>query len=125
MHKLIVFIVAVLYLGVSSGAVVTIHQCMGKVSSVSLDSKEKACKCSANAKKKMPCCKSTSQLVKVSNEHQYLPIHFSFAIGSAEIQHFIFFSDRFITKDEFVSPLLHSPPLAGLDIYIKNNVFRI
>jgi hypothetical protein len=127
MRKLIVAIIAVLYFGVSSGAVVTIHQCMGKLSSVSFSSKEKPCKCSAKSKKKMPCCKSDSQLVKLKAEHQSSPIGFDFFNTAVATFHN---NDTWIIpvkviKEEVRNYTTHSPPLIQSRLYIQNSVFRI
>jgi hypothetical protein len=127
MRKLMVAIIAVLYFGVSSGAVVTIHECMGKLSSVSFSSKEKLCKCSAKAKKKMPCCKSDSQLVKLSTEHQSSLFSFDFFNTAVAIVHDLpgSFTKEVIRNNEVVVSTTHSPPLIQSRLYIQNRVFRI
>jgi hypothetical protein len=127
MRKLIVAVIAVLYFGVSSGAVVTIHQCMGKLSSVSFSAKEKSCKCSAKSKKKMPCCKSDSQLVKLNAEHQSSSTGFDFLnTAVATLQEYnTFVIPEEVVEKEIRNYTTHSPPLIQSRLYIQNSVFRI
>jgi hypothetical protein len=126
--KLFIAILAVLYFGVSSGMVVNIHYCMGKVSSVTLSSEEKACKCSKLAKKKMPCCKSESKLVKMQDDQQTSLISHLVAPVLAEI--ILLYSTISIPSpvsfDVIETVYDHGPPLVNSSpLYLQYNVFRI
>lgn len=76
MKKLLVCILAILYIGSSTGATVHMHYCMGKLVEMGLwhGKKAKACsKCTAkedgkSCKKK--CCKDVHKLVKLDKDHK-------------------------------------------------------
>jgi hypothetical protein len=84
MKKLLVCILAVLYIGSSTGATVHMHYCMGKLVEMGLwhGKKAKACskctakesnKCAAkeNGKScKKKCCKDVHKLVKLDKDHK-------------------------------------------------------
>ena len=69
MKKLIVAFVAVLYFTVSSGVVVNLHYCMGKLSSTKIDVLAKNL-CGCKTKKSGGCCKTTHKLLKIEDTHK-------------------------------------------------------
>lgn len=74
MKRIIVAMLAVLYLGMSSGMAMTIHFCRGKVAKVDFfpaQEQKKGCgKCVRKTAKKPPCCKDQYQFVKVDDAHK-------------------------------------------------------
>ena len=102
------------------------HRCMGKLSSVSLSKKDKPCKCSAKAKKKMPCCKSESKLAKVNSEHQQVSDSFQFLSLSAILP--VQAGVQTIAFDAIENKIAYTanaPPIPKEKLYLTNNVFRI
>jgi hypothetical protein len=127
MKKAVAFILAFMYLGLSSGLAVNIHYCMGKVTDVDVNNySDKSCVC--NMKEgSMPCCGHFYELVKVNDEHQAVASDFSFKSPEITLHSFnnlmallIQPQTRSIVNPSHTPPLL-SPP----DIYIQNCVFRI
>src|ERR1035437_4955481 len=74
MRKFIVSILAILYLGLSTGATVHVHYCMGKLVGSSLWHNEKSDLCSkcGMSKKvsKNKCCKDEYKVVKVEQDQK-------------------------------------------------------
>src|SRR5215212_4044330 len=71
MKKITVAILAIIYLTVSSGVAMSIHYCMGKVSSIDLmHNSEKCGKC--GMKKTNGCCKDEFKIVKLSDSHKLI-----------------------------------------------------
>ncbi len=64
MKKFIALIVAIIYLTVSTGFIVNVHYCMGKVSSIKLEQTAKKCCCKKTCKK---CCKTEQKIVKLNS----------------------------------------------------------
>lgn len=131
MKKLVVAILAVLYLGVSSGATVHLHYCMGKLLGVSFtDNDSNKCgKCGMKktASPKKSCCKDEHKLVKLGKDHTasafiellqapllLQPVHqYETAIAAVGEQPVLF-------------PSPHSPPYPGdVPLFVRNCVFRI
>ena len=126
MKKFLITLLAITYLGVSSGIAFNIHYCMGKIASVDMMSHSDKCgKC--GMKTKSGCCKDEFKIIKLDDLHKP---------GSNPI--YIFSPvDVVINSDNFVSPKLHfaevnsdynnhSPPLSqGTSLRILNCVFII
>ena len=125
MKKVIVFILAFFYLGLTTGLAVNIHYCMGKIAGVDFNKiEDQECK---TCKTKMPCCGHFYQLVKVSDEHNQVPADNE--IKASEIQLHTF--NNLVAQLTITVPQQQvfdskSPPLLHLpDIYLQNCVFRI
>ena len=127
MKKAVAFILAFLYLGLSSGLAVNIHYCMGKVTDVHVnDYNDKACVCNMKDGS-MPCCGHFYELVKVNDEHQAVASDFSFKAPEIILHGFNNLmallmqpQTNSIASNSHILPLF-SPP----DIYLENCVFRI
>lgn len=64
MKKIVVLILSIIYFTVSTGFVVNVHYCMGKISTVKFEEPKQKCCCK---KKHKACCKTEQQLVKLSS----------------------------------------------------------
>ncbi len=132
MKKIIVAILAFLYISTSTGATVYMHYCMGKISDwgIGYDDSKTCGKCGMEQKdsKDKGCCKDEHKFFKddsaqkiTENNLQYLQL-LSLVSPSNFIE---------LTKDNFPSlteanPISHSPPLKNaVAVYIRNCVFRI
>lgn len=132
MKKFITAILAVLYLGASSGATIHMHYCMGKLADWSLSvSKSKSCpKCGMEKSHKSDngCCKDEHKFLKddsaqklAESNLQMLQL-FSLAIPASftELQAIDFPS---VTEE---NPISHAPPRThGVAIYIFKRSFLI
>ena len=130
MKRLLVTILALLYLGTSTGATVHLHYCMGKLVDMKLwhspASKCGSCgmkKTTAYAKK---CCKDDHKLVKLEKAHQKASQNtFQFtqafpAIPAAYIE----FLQVYIPSVTQELPVSHGPP-ESIPIHILHCTFRI
>ena len=125
MKKVVVTILAFLYLGLTSGLAVNIHYCMGKIESVELNDLKNeqpdACKT------KMPCCGHIYHLVKVNDEHQQAVADVDIKVPEIQLHTFenLIAQLCFPVSNEKITKINSPPILAPLAIYIQNCVFRI
>ncbi len=128
MKKLVVSILAVLYLCSSAGATVHLHYCMGKLVNWSLTDKEgdKCNKC--GMQKDGGCCKDEHQFVKNNLDQKTTgsATQFMQVIASVTPAVSTDISDLYCSSLIENYPIGHAPPLiSGVDIFIRNRVFRI
>ena len=87
--KLILSIVAVFYLAATSGMVINVHYCMGKISSVTFneeaDHNEGACGKCGMAKTENHCCKDEIVKGKMNDSHQTSTAAFELAAASSAV----------------------------------------
>ncbi len=126
MKRLLTLILAITYFCISSGFVVSVHYCMGKVSKATIEiASAKSCVC---GKKEMKgCCKTESKFIKLSDNHQANTANVSIISPYHIVPVFYTINNTIIasgnTKLAFNN---HSPPIVSPQpIYILNCVFRI
>ncbi|MES2330730.1 MAG: hypothetical protein V4539_14090 [Bacteroidota bacterium] len=135
MKKVFIAILAILYLGTSSGATVHLHYCMGKlVDSGIWNSKHTGtAKCDNcgmlkgqnNAKK---CCKDEERQVKPTDNHKAVQLAYQLIQSLSTAVPSQFFEFTFINSYEIAVklPFSHAPPRSGsAAIYIYNSTFLI
>ncbi len=129
MKKILIGILAVLYLAVSSGVVMEAHYCMGELAGVELygGHDDKCGKCGMTEKKN-GCCHDELKIYKLDDSHKNVTNAICFDAGQVAIIH------RADGYTLWLQPLLpasvqtpvHSPPdIGGPSINIANCVFRI
>ena len=127
MKKLIVTILALVYLISSAGATIHLHYCMDKLVDWSLSEKPGNLCETCGMEEDRGCCK---------NEHHFIKSNIDQKTAESDIQLFqisaIAAPNPFITQSELYFsqkpklPTSHAPPnSSGLDILIRNCVFRI
>jgi hypothetical protein len=132
MKKFIISILAVLYLGLSTGATVHMHFCMGKLIGSSLwhnDTSDLCSKCGMQKKaSKNKCCKDEHKVVKIEQDQKITIVDENLT----DISLIDIIDDNFIINTAFVNTLIeeasisNAPPLGvKTPIYIRNCVFRI
>jgi hypothetical protein len=126
MKKIFAFILAVLYLCTTTGMVLNVQYCMGKVSNIKVDNYSKtACKCGSSMKTS-GCCSSELKVVKLQNAHNAIVPSFAFDTP-VQILSSTFYSIApalLAGQKDHVS--IHGPPLVSSPpVYLKNCVFRI
>ena len=132
MKKFIVSILAFLYLGLSTGATVHMHFCMGKFIGSSLWHNEKSDLCSkcgmtkTNSKNK--CCKDEHKVIKVEQDQKSADA----AYQMVQLTSVLISFSHFVIPEIYVSSIIegglysNAPPLTyQVPIYIRNCVFRI
>jgi hypothetical protein len=119
-------LVAIMYFVISSGVVVNIHYCMGRVKEVKYQTlAEKKCGCGKMAAKN--CCKTSFKLVKLEDAQKastaFYKIEAPAAILTSAVS--LYLAPMIPSADrDYVYG--HSPPLlSAQDTYLQNCVFRI
>ncbi len=132
MKKLITAILAVLYLGTSTGATVHMHYCMGKLADWGLGhNKSKTCgNCGMekSEEKDNGCCKDEHKFVKNDTDQKTAEagIQIAHLLGAAlPVVFFEISSNDFPSVTE-ENPISHAPPrCCGVAVYVRNCTFLI
>jgi hypothetical protein len=131
MKKLSVVILAVVYLAVSSGIVISQHFCMNRLDSVqwfAAGTPDECGRCGMSMEEAHGCCHDQVDLVKLQNDQQQaFATLFNFSapavLPPAPID---FLLTAFPSQDIYIDNLAHAPPLLpDDDLCILNSVFRI
>ncbi|HEY0669464.1 MAG TPA: hypothetical protein VGD22_14870 [Sphingobacteriaceae bacterium] len=130
MKRLILTIIAVFYLGVSSGATVHLHYCMGQMIEWGLVSKnpEKCGKCGMNTESSKDCCKNEAKQVKFESDQKISQNFLQLKALSIDLGFFHYTSETdvysFALLEEY--PISNAPPEAySTPVFIRNCNFRI
>jgi hypothetical protein len=128
MKKFAALILAVLYFTASSGVVLNVHYCMGRVSSVKVDNfaAEALCKCGKKVSKST-CCTSEFKVVKINGEYKATASAINIYLPVATLSGRISLIDLSkVTSQIVCTPVANAPPSYVKDkLYIKNLVFRV
>lgn len=133
MKKFIIAILAILYMGTTTGATVHLHYCMGKlVGSELFHQKDRKqcgnCGMEKKSGKDKSCCKDQQKQVKLENDQQAaLPFFQMMQVLAVAIPAGFFeLPVANVASISEALPVSHAPP-AGRDIavYIRNCVFLI
>jgi hypothetical protein len=125
--KGLIFLLAILYVTLTSGIVVNIHYCMGRVAGVTYGAEgEHHCdKCGMEQKK--GCCDTEHKLVKADSDHIYaktIAAPSTFAAITPTV--FSEFNFSLIPSPEYYTRQYHSPPdFRSNNLSVYNSVFRI
>lgn len=128
MKRSAVAILAIIYIAISSGVVVNIHYCMGKMSSVKLQAWTPcSCACGKKKESKKGCCKTELKVVKIEDAQKAayadLAIHAPVTPLVTELN---LLQTPFYNAQSVIGPKEHSPPaISGQETCLRNCVFRI
>ena len=128
MKRSAVAILAIIYLAISSGVVVNIHYCMGKMSSVKLQAwTPNTCACGKKMESKKGCCKTELKVVKVQDAQKIAYADHSLETPVTTIvRQLNLLQTPFYNTSAVILSYGHSPPLlSGTDTYLRNCVFRV
>lgn len=132
MKRFVVFILAILYLGLSTGATINMHYCMGELVGTSLWHNDKSDFCSQCGMQKKAsknkCCKDELKIVKIEQDQCSPAVadHFVDIAFSDLLQHHFNLFPAFVNSSMKVTAHSNAPPLAdNTSLYIRNCVFRI
>jgi hypothetical protein len=132
MKKIIVALLAVLYLGSSSGATIHLHYCMGKLVNLSFSfnekEKEKCSKCGMkNSRDQKGCCKNEHKQIKIEKDQKLTEkaVNLFYATSVTHPTHNVELPSIKITSVTNANPISHAPPRSQVAIYICNCVFLI
>ncbi len=132
MKKFIVAISALVYMSTSSGAILHIHYCMGKIVDWDLGHNTSktcgGCGMERSDEKGNGCCKDEHKFIKINTDQKIAETGFqlikliavTLPVSFVEILPVSFLS---LTKE---NPISHAPPRSsGVAVYIRNCVFLI
>jgi hypothetical protein len=125
--KGLIFILAIIYITLTSGIVVNIHYCMGRVAGVTYGAEvEHLCdKCGMESKK--GCCGTEHKLVRADSDHMYatsISAPLTFAAVVPKVFPDYNFAITFSRKH--YNTQYHSPPdFRTNNLAVYNSVFRI
>lgn len=128
MKKFAASILILVYFTVTTGFVVSVHYCMGKLSSVELGytGKSECGKCGMNLEKSHGCCKDDVKLVKVQVDQNFAKTTSpDFSLALSANNSFADHSPSLQSLNNAGYPLPHGPPLDKQDTYLQNRVFRL
>ena len=131
MKKIVVAILAILYMSTATGATIHIHYCMGKLVNWSLwHSKEDKCsKCGMKKTdgKDSGCCKDEHKQIKLENDQKISKIAVQFlqlAAFDIQVSFIEIPSHRFASAIE-ENPVSRAPLRSSDAVYIRNCSFLI
>ena len=130
MKRIIVTILAIAYLGTSTGAVISMHFCMGKLANWSFGNDEtKTCgKCGMEKKSNHGCCQDQHKFFKSSSDQKITESAFNQIQLLAAVLPAPFFEVKDVVLPRITeeNSTGHAPPLGiGVAVYLRNCVFLI
>jgi hypothetical protein len=130
MKRVLTSIIAIVYFVISSGLVMSVHYCMGKISSVDLNhNSTETCVCGMSLKEtsNKGCCKTEIKMVKLEDNHKATYAFYNFqAPVTLAPQAISIFNVVDLYESAKVYADIHGPPLLSeQDTYLYNCVFRI
>lgn len=131
LKNITITILAVFYLAITSGFILNIHYCMGKVTSVSFsyekDHNNGSCNKCGMDKTENHCCADDVKSIKLSDTHQASTYSFELTVLSTiQPQSFVFLNDA--VQGVSSLPLFNyssPPPKTFNKVYLDLNTFRI
>jgi hypothetical protein len=128
MKRISVTLLAVIYFAISSGVVVNMHYCMGRLSSVKMQSwSANTCACGKKTEPKKKCCKTELKVVKLEDAQKaaYADFAIHTPVTPLVTEFNLLFAPSYHVQCA-IAPSEHSPPLLSeQDTYLRNRVFRI
>jgi hypothetical protein len=129
-RRILTGLIAIIYLAFSSGVVMSIHYCMGKLSSVSFDPiAGSTCICGMpkDDSNKKTCCKTEYKVVKMEDSHKaaYASLLVQTPVSILPVT-LNLLQQPTLVNAESIPTYIHGPPLLSQqDTYLRNCVFRI
>lgn len=128
MKKLLVTILAVVYITVSSGATINMHYCMGKLMTVDMKQEQKgSCgTCGMEKAGHKGCCKDEQKKLQIEKDQKISESSFQFlaVVSDISVPAYSYFS--YVQSITIDYPVSHAPPDWGaVAIFIRNCNFRI
>ena len=129
MNRIVAFILIIIYVTFTSGLLVNVHYCMGKVASVRIESTAAADACNAcEQRATMSCCNDHLTVLKVNDAHIGVVNESSMAsVASILLSVFTsnLFADSNIISDDIILSNISPPPRNAPEIFLRNCNFRI
>lgn len=104
---------SVLYLFITSGLMLRLHYCGGKLKTISINARDIEKGCCGNKKKSKRCCHEKTASVKIKDSHQHTV--YQKAPSSVEANNFLLPAALFDFSQPIsilIAPDYHAPPIA-------------
>jgi hypothetical protein len=128
MKKIVALFMAVLYLSVSSGLAIEIHECMGRMMDFSLlHTNSDTCDSCGMSKGSKNCCKSELKFVKLQDSSKLLNTNYELSVPECNVysNHFLI-NNNYVVQASILGGSSHSPPgYSSTSLCLLNCVFRI
>ena len=130
MKKFILTILAIFYLGVSSGATVHLHFCMGKLIDWSIlpDEADECSNCGMEKGNSADCCKEQEHKITVKDSPKASAIVYYFNTLGLNIPPTVYSDTRILYGDSLALKGVYSdspPRTQAISVFIRNCTFRI
>ena len=132
MKKILVAILAVMYMGVSTGATLHLHYCMGQLVGWDLGHKESddcgKCGMKKQLSQSKGCCKDEHKQIKLDNDQKAVEsaIQLMHTSGAVLLPAYGVLPESHPVAAAIVQPVGHSPPRSSsVAIFVLHRVFRI
>ncbi|MEJ5962950.1 HYC_CC_PP family protein [Pedobacter immunditicola] len=132
MKRILLIFLAVFYFGISQGAIVYFHYCMGELVQMGMtESKPSLCEfCGMDSKesREKTCCKQESKLLQVDNVQKMAASHFQFEQAPVIVLKNIIWEARNIAVPIELgkASLSNAPPQEqDVPVFIRNCTYRI
>ena len=132
MKKFLIVILAVLYMGSSTGATLHLHYCMGKLVGWDLGHSESdacgTCGMKKDLSQNKGCCKDEHKQIKLDNDQKAVEstIQLMHTSGAVLLPAYGLLPESYPVAAPVMHPVGHSPPRSSsVAIFVRNRVFRI
>ena len=126
MKRLLTLFVTIIYFCISSGFVMSVHYCMGKISKVNVEIvPSKYCIC--GKKETKGCCKTESKFIKLSDDYQATYADVSIVAPFHIVPNFYTITNSIVVNSnvKLAFNTYSQPIVSPQPIYILNCDFRI
>jgi hypothetical protein len=126
MKRILIAITALVYFAISTGVVMSVHYCMGRVSGVKVEAFVST-RCACGKSEPMGCCKTEFKVVKMKDDQKIAQADYSINIPSTPVFNTLsLLCTPFFNAPAETYTASHSPPLLSKqDSYLQHCVFRI
>lgn len=130
MKRILTSIIALVYFVISSGLVMSIHYCMGKISSVDLShNSTETCVCGMSLKETSSkgCCKTEVKMMKLEDNHKAAYAFYDVQTPVILLPKSISLFEQIdeVTSAKVYADINGPPLLSEQDTYLINCVFRV
>jgi len=130
MKRILTSIIALVYFVISSGLVMSVHYCMGKISSVDLNhNSTETCVCGMSLKETSSkgCCKTEFKMMKLEDNHKATYAFYDIQTPVILLPQSVSLFEQIdlLTTSKVYADINGPPLLSEQDTYLLNCVFRI
>lgn len=131
MKRTLLIFLAVFYFGISQGATVYLHYCMGELVQTGMTKSEQVscefCGMTSKEGKEKSCCKKESKQLTVNEAQKMVPGHFQFEQAPIALKSFIWDANHHTLPLQLgKASLSNAPPQwQSIPVFVRNCTYRI